>query len=279
MRTTSSWPNTLALLALGPARMPHSQRSRAAASIAQPPSPPLIPALDDALRLVKPGMDDECARAALDRLEALNRKPFTPAFLELGLSGSWELVRCVPAAPTASGALAGLDWLIDEEDDGAQSEEGFEVVSTLSSFEAASAGFGTLSSAIAWSWARQRVHGTFTVNSSYTLTASGTLQLSRTAAELDVSADLPAGASESLVALLSTSKLVPAPVFDPHKAVLELTYMDHEVMLTRCAGARHGGARMLWRRRFWHAGGASARVEERQRADAAPGLGASSALS
>jgi hypothetical protein len=61
-----------------------------------------------------------------------------------------------------------------------------------------------------------------------------------------VSADLRAGGADGLVALLRAH--APESVADPDKAQLETIYLDHELMVTRCAGARHRGTLDVWRR-------------------------------
>jgi hypothetical protein len=194
------------------------------------------PALVEAL----PDVDEARARAMLEELEALKVRPVTLAFVELLLGGTWDLVRSVPPA----GAELELDGLIDDED---ETKEGFRMVAATLSAATLSPGLGTLATAIEWEWARKAVRGTFSVDSAYTLTASGVLQLQRTDAKVDVSADLLPDDAQSLMRLLTA--LLPSSVCDPHLAKLELTSLDHELMLARHQCARYRGTRELWRRR------------------------------
>ena len=144
MRSASLRTRCLVLAALGPARQP-PPRSAASASVAQSLLAP-APAVDAARRLAAadtPADHGACA-AVLDALEGLNRRPVTAAFLELGLSGSWELARYVPAVPVAA-APAGLDWLVDDADDGSEAE-GFAVTRATSAFSGGAAtGRGSVS--------------------------------------------------------------------------------------------------------------------------------------
>jgi hypothetical protein len=188
---------------------------------------------------------DTHAREVLLGLEELNNKPLTPAFLELGLSGRWELVRSVPPLDIA---LDAVDGLIDSDDEEA---EGFHVLHATSEATTLSPGMGHIASQLAWEWARQGVRGRFLVNCSYVLTEAGTLQLRRSSAELDVSADLDAAAAETLMQILKIK--LPPSIADPHESVLSCAYLDHELLLTRCTGSRHQGTLSLWRRKAWAA--------------------------
>mmetsp|Transcript_3984 Transcript_3984/g.10139 ORF Transcript_3984/g.10139 Transcript_3984/m.10139 type:complete len:214 (-) Transcript_3984:279-920(-) len=162
-------------------------------------------------------VDEPRARAILEELEARKVRPVTLAFVELLVGGTWELVRSVPPAE-APLAFVELDGLLDDED---EDEEGVRMLAATSTAATRSPGLGTFATALEWEWGRKGVRGTFSVDSDYTLSASGVLQLQRTDARVEVSADLSPEDAQSLMRLL-TARL-PNSVLFPLLPMLPVT--------------------------------------------------------
>lgn len=204
-----------------------------------------LPLVEQARALREKAASNGEMEGLLQELEQSGSRPLTPEFLELGLSGRWQLLHCTPTDAEATATVDGGDQRA------MAAASGFVAMPARAHFASVSPGFGTLTTVVPWSWAEHAVDGTFTVECTYLTTADSRVQISRTDASLAVKQDLEPALAEPLFEHLQAC--VPEPVLDPHKCIFEVPHLDAELMLTHCSGVRHRGARTAWERLSWSA--------------------------